>query len=445
MSDDSCTPAPDPEAGQDGNGEQQLTEEERMLKEIAELKGVIDALPDGTPDGEARRAPYRKKLGQLEFKYHLSVEKKRLARAMTKFEEKYGALYSEPCLLCLDDIHVHATGKLVQFFICCGGLICMTCALDIKKSGKGLGKCPLCREPLAQGTPAGDAAKLMILAERGVAWAQTDVGRRMVFGVGGFKRQEKTGLEWTKKAAAQDYPPALHSLATLYRKGMASVLRKSEEKAKQPMMKSANLGYATANSLLAESFFYGSHGFDRDHEEAYFRASVALALDDSVGQAAEVLGRLHCGALDGEGNMPESSPYLACYYLNISANSAIDDGSDCLNYSQALIKLSGHLHGRHLIPGFNVVPAAFFWSRKSSDLGFDDAGEQLKKWESVGQSHCDNCQKDAQPCEKFKQCSKCKAQWYCSKECQVEAWKAGHKKDCKRASILKFEDYLNAE
>ena len=52
---------------------------------------------------------------------------------------------------------------------------------------------------------------------------------------------------------------------------------------------------------------------------------------------------------------------------------------------------------------------------------------------------------EAQEGVKFKQCSKCKAQWYCSKECQVEAWRAGHNKDCKRARMLKFEDYLNAE
>ena len=78
-------------------------------------------------------------------------------------------------------------------------------------------------------------------------------------------------------------------------------------------------------------------------------------------------------------------------------------------------------------------------------MGYNDARERLKEWESFWQSYCANCKRVAQTGEKFKQCSKCKAQWYCSKECQVEAWKAGHKKDCKRATILKFEDYLNAE
>ena len=87
----------------------------------------------------------------------------------------------------------------------------------------------------------------------------------------------------------------------------------------------------------------------------------------------------------------------------------------------------------------------FFWLSKSHNLGYDEARDWLKMLESSGKSQCANCGKQAQAGVKFKQCSKCKAIGYCSKECQVEAWKLGHKKDCKRARILKFEDYLNAE
>ena len=303
-------------------------------------------------------------------------------------------------------------------------------------------KCPLCREPIGSTNEAEAAAKLTALAERGVFWAQSDMGTRMVVhGIGRFKKQEETGLEWLKKAAAQNHPLALYSLATLYGDGIAFALRKSEEKANELMVKSANLGYALANSELALLSCYGSRGFDRDQEEAYFRASVAFALDDSNYQAAMIIGRLHCVEKD----LPDPSPYLACYYLNITANSEHDDGSACLLYCRALKQLSGHLHGRYLIPGFNVVPAIFFWARKSRDMGYNEAGERLKEWEIVGQRYCANCSKEAKTAEKFKQCSKCKSQWYCSKECQVEAWKAGHKKDSKRAGMMKFEDYLKAE
>ena len=434
MSDESCAPAPDPDAGQDGNGEQQLTEEERMLKEIAELKELIDALQTRDMRG---MAPHRKKLGQLEFKYHLSVEKKRLARAMSKFEEMHGALYSEPCLVCLDDFHVHASESLTEEFGCCGGFICKTCLRDIKESGMGLSKCPLCRESIDNTTEAEAAAKLMALAERGVVWAQADVGRRMMYGNAMFKKQGKTGLEWLNKAAAQNDPAALFSLATL---GMASVLRKSDEEAKELMMKSANLGYALANSWLAKVYLSGQNGFEKDTDEGYFRASVTFALDDAIHEAAKLLGGCHFYQ-----DISEPSPFLACYYLNIAA-SEDENGIVSCSYSGALSELSQHLHdGNIAIPGFNVVPTVLFWIRKSCDLGFNDAREQLKMWESYGQSNCAHCKKKAQTGEKFKQCSKCKAEWYCSKGCQVEAWRAGHKNDCKRAAILNFDDYINAE
>ena len=147
-----------------------------------------------------------------------------------------------------------------------------------------------------------------------------------------------------------------------------------------------------------------------------------------------------------EKNIPEPSPYLACYYMNIASTNENVGGVACLFYSQALLRLIYCRHdGNIAIPGSSVVPAIIFWLRKSLELGFSDALEELKTCETIGQCKCENCGKEALADEKFKQCSKCRAQWYCSKECQVEAWRAGHKKDCKRARIVKFEDYLNAD
>ncbi|EJK75317.1 hypothetical protein THAOC_02959, partial [Thalassiosira oceanica] len=133
----------------------------------------------------------------------------------------------------------------------------------------------------------------------------------------------------------------------------------------------------------------------------------------------------------------------ACYYTNVAA-SEDTTGAACYDYGESLLHLDNHLHGENTTK-FNVMPAIFFWLRKSRDMGCEDARELLKELETDGQSYCANCAKEAQTGDKYKQCSKCRAQWYCSKECQVEAWRAGHKQDCKRATILKFEDYLNAE
>lgn len=35
----------------------------------------------------------------------------------------------------------------------------------------------------------------------------------------------------------------------------------------------------------------------------------------------------------------------------------------------------------------------------------------------------------------FKKCSRCKQACYCSKECQLQHWKNGHKKECKAVNV----------
>ena len=438
MSDDIRTSKPSPKAGQEDD-EKKQTDEEKIQEKIDQQRAKIGALPNNTSNDVLNRAPHQKKLGQLEFQYQNLVEKKRLARELSKFEEMHGAIYSEPCLICLDNIHVRASEELYQLFFCCGGFVCESCAGDTQKSEIGIDKCPLCRESLHETSLAESAAQLMALAKRGVAWAQHNAGKGMFDGRNGFKKQEKAGLKWINKAAAQQYPSALYDLSDFYRDGLQSAIGKSQEKANELLLKAANLGHGVSNSTLAKFYFDGMNGFDKDPAEGFFRASFAFALDGSASNALFV-GMYHHREL-----IPEPSPYLACYYLNIVTANENVGGVACYFYTQALLELAGSLYnGRFQTPGSNVVPAMFFWLRKSCDLGDSDALEQLKKWETREQSLCAHCFKKAQAQVNFKQCSNCNSQWYCSKECQVEAWKAGHKKDCKR-SKLNFEDYLNAD
>jgi len=305
----------------------------------------------------------------------------------------------------------------------------------------GMDKCPLCRTQFVEKTAEEGAAQKMSLAERGVLWAQKNVGKGMIQGIEGFEKQEDTGLEWLKQAAAQNHPSSLMCLSNLYREGSTSVLRKSQEKADELLLKAANLGFASANSKLAVYYLIGFNDFEKDPVEAYFRASVAFALDDKNQRAVNLLGGFH---FDEHHVLPEPSPYLACYYLNIATNEDTD-GSACYSYGKALFKLSDHLQNYNgfPVPGFDVTPAEYFWLRKSRDIGLKEAGEFLRKLQSKDQSHCGYCVRKVQPGEKLKECSKCRARLYCSKECQIEAWWAGHNKDCKRAKISTFDDYLN--
>ena len=303
-------------ADRDGGGGQQRSEEDELLRRISEQRKLINGLPGKTRADVCGRAPHQKKLGQLEFQYHMLMERKRVSAVLAEHQEKHGALYSEPCLVCLDDIYVYASAGLVKRLFCCGGFVCATCAQNPRPA-----RCPLCRKSESYGGKK-KATELMSLAERGVMWAQTQVGRCMIEGIQGIKKQKNAGLKWIKKAAAQNEPSALHYLAELYRDGFASVLDESQEKSKELLMRSANLGHVAANSQLARFYlhlaeFYsaGSAGLERDPDEAIFRATVAHALDASNESAAMILG-FHLKPDQAS----ELSPYLACYYLNIAAN-----------------------------------------------------------------------------------------------------------------------------
>ena len=300
----------------------------------------------------------------------------------------------------------------------------------------------LCMDPAAAGV-----AELVAFAEKGAPWAETILGRAMIVGLHGIEKQEQTGLEWINKAVAKNYPAAIFERVKFQFLGLTSSSTMSQEECKNLSVKAANLGHGGANARLATCLFHGVDGFETDQVEAYYRASVAFALDGTDHNASYTLGSLY---LHGT-NFLDASPYLACYYLNISATVVDIFGEQ---YSNALLSLDRYLHNGDYceVPGYNVLPALFFWARKASR----DVGEnvrhvgprvelkQQKELEKRGQIYCSNCNRDAQADEKFKYCAKCKGQWYCSKECQVEAWKAGHNKDCKRVGILKFEDYLNS-
>jgi hypothetical protein len=58
---------------------------------------------------------------------------------------------------------------------------------------------------------------------------------------------------------------------------------------------------------------------------------------------------------------------------------------------------------------------------------------ELLRRAAVGGNECDCCKKSLADLNvpRLEACAKCKMAYYCSKECQVTAWKQGHKKACR--------------
>ena len=311
------------------------SEEEALLEAaIAKQRRLVNDMPSDTTSDVRERAPHAKKLGQLEFRLHLLLEEKRLSSVFAEFESEHGAQYTEPCLLCLDDCYVHADLATSNRFICCGGFTCKRCEDDFRKSKPT--KCPLCREPLSKST-AESVERLMAFAEKGAPWAETILGRAMVEGSFGIQKQEQTGLEWINKAVTKNCPAAIFELVKFQFQGLELLSSMPQKECNNLLVKAANLGYGQANSRLAMCLLGGVDGFELDQVEAYYRASVAFALDDTDHNAAQMLGLLHLHRF----KFLETSPYLACYYFNISANVGDFAGGQ---YSSALLSLEKHLH-----------------------------------------------------------------------------------------------------
>lgn len=62
---------------------------------------------------------------------------------------------------------------------------------------------------------------------------------------------------------------------------------------------------------------------------------------------------------------------------------------------------------------------------------------------TVGGASCDSCGKSREAVqENFQRCVRCKRAYYCSEECQILQWGAGHKKACREPGQIKPGDYM---
>ena len=102
------------------------------------------------------------------------------------------------------------------------------------------------------------------------------------------------------------------------------------------------------------------------------------------------------------------------------------------NYAAGLLQMTMEYYGDKAFifaPGHSPVPEAMFWYRRSDLAQRPDADCVFVKLEQQIRHQCADCQiilgSERKMC-----CVECKAAYYCSRDCQVTHWKAGHKKDC---------------
>ena len=79
-----------------------------------------------------------------------------------------------------------------------------------------------------------------------------------------------------------------------------------------------------------------------------------------------------------------------------------------------------------------------------SEENLDVLARLMERATMVGGNACDGCGKTLQDLglDKFECCSRCNMAYYCSKSCQREAWRAGHKKACRKPDEIRAGDCM---
>ena len=235
-------------------------------------------------------------------------------------------------------------------------------------------------------------------------------------------------------SAEQNHPPALTALAVLHMKGVPDLIEKSSTKALEYELKAADLGnfHAMANIAL-RLYRSGQLGVNADYPMAVKYATLArhYATDDKTAAGAASL----LGLFFQEGNGLSSSVNLATHYLGLAVKhdeSVFDAGFLEYHYSGCLMLQAENLYPGFQITGLNVFPRVLFWLEKSANAGLPPAKSAIKRLQAREAGKCSACKAtEASSGKKFLRCGRCKLYCYCSKKCQMQAWNAGHKLDCK--------------
>ena len=325
---------------------------------------------------------------------------------------------------------------------------------------------------------------MLKFAEKGEAWAQSmmgDIYMNLDDHVVQKKVNKVKARKWYSLADEQDFPEAIYKCAHFFDEE-----KKNPSRYYERLKKAALFGQSSAAKLLAIHYwmeaFSGKKGDEDCSNKVKYYASISLR---SVSNANK---QQYLSTIFGMTLSRYTSPvtdeasyriavldyYRAKYYLEIGAKKNFDSRPSvpkfrsmmCISYANVLLQLGMYEYCGFVyeIPGYSFLPKMRYWANEAGGenkamkivAGPDEYGRGGRN-----ETHCANCNVEASPGMKFKQCVRCKAAWCkslivfsiryitlfhcftysqkltnlfpdCSKDCQTEAWKAGHKFDCKQ-------------
>jgi len=313
------------------------------------------------------------------------------------------------CPICLEPIFdVEDTAT----FLCCGNKVWKGCSTSLTATADAT--CPLCRARFPS-----ESEQLRIIqskAEEGKAWAQYKLGFMFSKGLLGVIADDRKAELLVRKAVDQGYSNAQFYL------GLLELSRDNHSEARRLFETAASQGHMSAVGQLGTLYLLRD-GVERDDTKAVRLLTISAKLQKTDSSVHANLG--HC-FVPGAGGL-EMSLVRAVHYMKSDIETNEMPSANVKFYAGSLLLLSKRYYpDLEIIPsGYNIAPEALFWYRR----GDDDAVPFVEAYESAIKELCACCYEPLST-DNRKCCVECRAIYYCSKECQVADWKAGHKKDC---------------
>ena len=361
----------------------------------------------------------------------------------------------EECAICLDSLAEDGSTLALP----CGHAFHGSCVEGLRAQGAAK-VCPLCRGELPAGPDQlfDEATRRFVAVEARVERLKTSWG---ALRAADQREMKEVVLLW-KNAAAQGSAEAAFNLGIIHKHGRG-VLQDFAEAVKW-YRRAAEQGYARAQTNLGLMYDKGQ-GVQQNSAEAvkWFRRGV----EQGYARAQHYLGAMYN---KGEGVQQNFAEAVKLYrraaeqgYAEAQSNLGISYASGKGVQQDFVMAIKWSLKAAeqgYVGAQFNLGAAyyngqgvqqdnskAAFWFEKAASQGCDQAKEILKEFRlfqdrdtsaalppassSDAQGACANCTARATSGTSLKSCSRCGTVFYCSRDCQLADWKAGHKKSCK--------------
>jgi hypothetical protein len=386
-----------------------------------------------------------------EFSRLVEKEKERIQQVANKENERImqerrtnGTLAI--CPLCLEEISPIRTidnydGK-VNVMMCCGVIHCNDCAkksMDfmLGKSGNDAtsnAKCYNCREPIR-------SAKYWakdIKPDDKRHWLLNGLAGSYESGTDGLKKNTNKALILYQRSAELGNRRSQDMMAQFHFYGLS--VPKCLQKARYYAEKAANQGEVTSQYILAEMIKASPDNTNTSEEEVFRLYTLAAFQGSMKGRFALGMHYLYMYDLMTRGNEDwRRNLLLNIYWFGKTAEVESKSPEGCKSLPLMALQLDEAMKVWHPgchsdpLPGYSHIPF-ITWALNE---GGEKADRMMTRpFDYVWKRECASC--GSLDKEQLKACARCKAFHYCSKKCQVEHWKAGHKVDCKGHWIEKY-------